>query len=649
MDYNDTFARLGKLTEEMYFNIEKAHHSKMQDQLIEYHAMVTNKLNLIYEELEKTESGELLNDFKKKIKVLIDDFVGMKDDIGNKYKVYLRGCGNAGKSTLLNALLSLDEESGSRMSRLPMTFTIDTYSDEIEKKQAEIRRIDKNGNCTRLKMSREKALKEQDKEEENFKKSKEKCDAIIAERIQGVYLEDIIEDIKHDTYKKNLMQTTIREIKWGIGKNDFFHNCILVDTPGLSQDLRFTNVLEEIKNYEVDGIVWVIASNKLSKREVVEAYNSEFEEFENIYKGKKIIGVVNVYGIGSEYEYGSKSWKKIQKAAESIYCKKYGFEKIILVNAKLAYDGNVEHNSEMLEKSNISELRKKINEMFIEKTTEAHFTEKLKRIDLFVDNFVRELKSIMCKLENSIKEYQDKEKKINNQSMECKVQFQKELASVMTQQMKVINNRIDQNITRVNNLHKESKSSQSVFIKNHILEFDKFEKQMEDITIKNYKKIAKKFEKLQKNSVISNFKTEQYAISEFQENSNMKLIVEEIAKPDLKMPNTMADSVYDLLNDIFGKSVAGIFNGIRNLFVEPKERLLKKVNKSLSEWVDYVNLNSEINDFNNQCMKALNQSMLYTYGAYCDVEEVVKNMKEFIDKKPHMKWVDIKLNDIVGR
>lgn len=129
----------------------------------------------------------------------------------------------------------------------------------------------------------------------------------------------------------------------------------------------------------------------------------------------------------------------------------------------------------------------------------------------------------------------------------------------------------------------------------------------------------------------------------------MKLIVEEIVKPDLKMPNTTADSVYDLLNDIFGKSVAGIFNGIRNLFVEPKERLLKKVNKSLSEWVDYVNLNSEINDFNNQCMKALNQSMLYTYGAYCDVEEVVKNMKEFIDKKPHMKWVDIKLNDIVGR
>ena len=73
-------------------------------------------------------------------------------------------------------------------------------------------------------------------------------------------------------YKKHLIKTKIREIKWGIGRNDFFHNCVLIDTPGLSQELRFTNVIEDVKNYEVDGIIWVISSGTLAKKEGVDAY-----------------------------------------------------------------------------------------------------------------------------------------------------------------------------------------------------------------------------------------------------------------------------------------------------------------------------------------------------------------------------------------
>lgn len=648
MEFDETILKLGKLTEEMYFNIEKVHHSEMQDQLVEYHAKVIEKLNSIYAVLEKANCGDLLIEFKKKIKVLIDDFVGMEDEIDSKYKVYLRGCGNAGKSTLLNALLSLDEECGSRMGRLPMTFTIDTYSDEMEKNQAEIRTIDINGNCKRTQMTRSKAIVEQDSEEESFRKSKAKCDALIEGKTKEVHLEDVIEDIKHDIYKRNILKTSIREIKWGIGKNNFFHNCILVDTPGLSQDLRFTNVLEEIKNYEVDGLVWVIASNKLSKSEVIESYEKEFEEFKNVYKGKKVIGVVNMYGTGAEFEYGSKTWKKIQKVAEAIYCKKYGFDNIILVNAKLAYDGSLDQSSEMLEKSNINELRKKINEMFIEKTSKEHFTGKLKQIDLFLDNFIREVEEACHKLEKSISEYQDKKNKIVNQKTNSERQLRDELDSAVKNHMKLVNNRIDQNMTRVNSLHQESKLSQNAFIRENILEPDKLEKQVGDITIKHYHKIVERFEKLQKGSVMSEFRTEQYAITVFQEKYNMALITKKIGRPDLVLPDSIGDSAANFLEDLFGESVASMFNGIRNLFVSPKERLIKKSRQSLSSWVNKVNLDKEINDYVNQCMSALDKSMLHTYGANKDVVETEKQMNDFINTKPQMEWVDIKLEDIIG-
>ena len=40
--------------------------------------------------------------------------------------------------------------------------------------------------------------------------------------------------------------------------------------------------------------------------------------------------------------------------------------------------------------------------------------------------------------------------------------------------------------------------------------------------------------------------------------------------------------------------------------------------------------------------------MLHTFGAYEDVVEMVQRMNDFINTKPHMEWVDVKLEDIIG-
>ena len=218
----------------------------------------------------------------------------------------------------------------------------------------------------------------------------------------------------------------------------------MVDTPGLSQELRLTNTLEEIKNYEVDGVIWVISSTRITKLDDIKMYEEEFAEFKNVYNGKKVIGVVNMCGTGSEFEYNSKDWKKVKTAAESIYCKKYGFNNIIVVNAKLAYDGNLLHDLDMIEKSNINELRKKINEMFIEKTSEEHFTGKLKKIDLFVDKFIREIEAGCHNLEKAVDEYQEKKDRILNQRTNSERRLRDELKLILNNHMKLVNNRIEQ-------------------------------------------------------------------------------------------------------------------------------------------------------------------------------------------------------------
>ena len=319
MNEQEIYQRLGKLTEEMYSGISKAQSSIMIDNLVQYYTLEEERLGRLLEKMYSIQGGEMLQQQRKKLQILSDDFINMKSDIGSKYKVYLRGCGNAGKSTLLNALLSIDEQTGSKMGKLPTTFIIDIYTDELSQDEAVIRIIDKDGKSQNVKTDRSNASEIENREEEMFSKSKELCKSLIEKATENVYLEEEIADIEYKIYKEKLFRTTIREIKWGIGQNDFFHNCVLIDTPGLSQELRFTNVLDTIKDYEADGIIWVMRSDKYIKQSNEAEYKKELEELPQIYKDKKVIAVINMYGEGKDYVQGSQLWKRVKQCAEAIY------------------------------------------------------------------------------------------------------------------------------------------------------------------------------------------------------------------------------------------------------------------------------------------------------------------------------------------
>lgn len=653
MDTDAVYSSLGKLTEEMYMSLAKEQSSRMQEQLLKYHSVAGDKISRMVREIGRCSSGEILSEYRKKFQILYDDFSFMKNDINSKYKIYLRGCGNAGKSTLLNALLSLKEEEGSRMSRLPKTFIVDIYTDELNTYEAQVRTIGTDGKGEYKKVTRSEAIAMEDDEERLFSESKEKCRAEIEEKCINVHLEQEREDIERDVYLNGLIKTSIREIKWGIGTNRFFHNCMLIDTPGLSQELRFTNVIEDVKSYEVDGIIWVISSESLAKQEVIDAYQKEMKEMQEIYDGRRVIAVVNMYGTGSDYEYGSSIWKRYEKKARKIYCDKFGFDDLICVNAKLAYDGSVNGDQEAVDKSNISELRKVINEMFVERSTETYHYDKLAKIDNFLSNLYRETARAEREIEKQKLDYDDKKNKIENQVIACKNLFAEDRDMILKKHLTEIRSRIAKNKDAIQVLDQRSETEKNRFVSQEIVHSDELQADLQRMMDNSGSKIYSRFRDQQRRSIISGFKTEEYVVKHFEKaQSNLKLIGTSSGSSfQYKMSGwEVASSVFEGIfghNDVT-KAIRGILTFVKNIIKNPQDRLYENIKRDLIRWAEQADISETIDAYERICMDTLNSSMRQTCGEYSDVKGLLPKIHSFNMDKPHMTWKKVGLDELLG-
>lgn len=413
---DEIYSNLGKISAQMYSSLAKNQSDLMQEQLREYHSCAEKKIAEMIALMSKCSSGEKVVKYKKELQIQHDEFNDMKGDVNSRYKIYLRGCGKAGKSTLLNALLSLDENTeGSRTGRLPQTFIMEVYTDDIPMGEALVKKIDPiNGKEQFQQMRREEAIKMEDDEESKFAASVSECKKIVEKECINVFNQESREKIEEDIFGDNLQKTNVREIRWGIEKSLFFQNCILIDTPGLRQELRYTNMIRDVQQYEVDGIVWVINSGSLQKTEVLKAYKEELQEMQSIYKGKKLVAAINMYS-GDEdevYRCNTKSWQRLEKKARKIWCEEYGFDKLVCINAKLGYDGEMSKNEKDIDDSNIRELRRIINEMFSERSTEAFHNDRLNKIDYFLDNLYRDTEQERKELSEEISCYDRLSKEI---------------------------------------------------------------------------------------------------------------------------------------------------------------------------------------------------------------------------------------------
>lgn len=648
MNEDEIYQRLGRLTQQMYLGISKKESAMLMDRLTAYHTAQTERNEKLLCRLSEFESGEVIKRHRKKLQVLSDDFANMKNEIGSKYKVYIRGCGKAGKSTLLNALLSIDEAEGSPMGKVPMTFTIDTYTDELEKNQAEIRTVDSDGKSTFRQYSRTEARRLADKEDALFKESRERCRQKIEKAAKDVYLEQEIADIEYKIYKENLYPTTIREIKWGIGKNDFFHNCVLIDTPGLSQELRFTNVIEDVKEYETDGIIWVFNSLMLSKMEVMKAYRQEIQELNQIYQDKKVIAVINMVGTGNnDMRAGSPMWNRVRQGAEAVFGKRYGIDEVICVNAKLAYDGNLKQDGKDIADSNIAQLRQRINELFMEKNSKERLYERVKKISSCLDNYYREAESIKDELKRNVSRYEGLKLKIQNQESACMGMVRTQLDKIREQQMSVIKSNIEANLSRIEGLEEEDRKIQDTFLKKYIIQKDMLEKRVEAALEKCAAVIYERFRNQQADSIISEYRTQKYAVEGFKKNLPA---VSDISKKREISIDLSPGFFVGLFNDLFGKdsAITKFIKEVKNSFYQPKDRIYDAIRRDLGIWINNVSLDDEIRDYSAKCFDTLQLSMAEVCGEYEKVKDLIFFMEIFLSVRTPIELGEVELSDILG-
>ena len=209
----------------------------------------------------------------EEIRQAIRRLTDLANKLEEKFSIFVIGDGNAGKSTVVNALLGKEV---AKMKFDPMTWKIDVFHDQ-EEKGVQLVTHEKRGNKVST-LSVEEAnrvIKEEEakrdasvyKIQENIK---EKTDAVQkickAQHLPFREVADKLEAYKERLWREELYTSSIIEAKWPVETNDILANFQIVDTPGLRQNRLASTLQESIKKYydEADGIIWVMDMNKIA-------------------------------------------------------------------------------------------------------------------------------------------------------------------------------------------------------------------------------------------------------------------------------------------------------------------------------------------------------------------------------------------------
>ena len=657
---DEIYSNLGKLSAQMYSSLAKNQSDLMQEQLREYHLCAEKKIAKMIALMSNCSSGEKVIHYKKKLQIQHDEFDDMKEDVKySRYKIYLRGCGNAGKSTLLNALLSLDENTeGSRTGRLPQTFIMEVYSDDIPRGEALVKKIDPvNGKEQFQQMSREDAIKMEDDEESKFAASVSECKKLVEKECENIFNQDSREKIEEDIFRDNLKKTNVREIRWGIEKSLFFKNCILIDTPGLRQELRYTNMIRDVQQYEVDGIIWVINSGSLQKEEVLKAYEEELQEMQSIYKGKKLVAAINMYSDDEDevYRCNTRSWQRVEKKARKIWCEKYGFDKLICINAKLGYDGTMSNSEKDIDDSNIRELRRIINEMFSERSTETFHNDRLNKIDYFLDSLYRDTDLERKELSEEISCYDKLAEEITALLLNGRSTVNSEKNRLLKRWLIDVKSRINSNSETIDRMADMPSTQRNVFIQNTIVRTEEFEKNVLEMLSECNEKMYERFRREREKIIgeMSSRKDAGYAVRRFDSIHTGLMLSEGANSLKIQYKTNGWDIASDFISDLFGDNdvtrfIGGFLKTIKNVIKSPRDRMYESIEDDLIKWLDQLHMDDLIEQYGSVCEETLNEIMSQEF---CTIEEARKlrdGLENFNANKPVMVWQKVGLEELIG-
>ena len=362
-----------------------------------------------------------INLLKKSIQYELDILLKSIEELKNPFLLFVIGSGKYGKTTLINSLI---KDNLLKVDDIPNTWKLDTL---IKAKKEKIDIIYKNNEV--LNIDIEYGMNILKEEEMKYKKSKE-----LIRNNFNIYKTSNKRSIgelklhKQTLEDKYLYKSDIEEVKYYINKNGILENFIIVDTPGLNQNLK-SNTNERMINYynRADGVIWLLDAQNIvakSSEELIEVLRKEYiidDKFDNIICVVNKIDVIN-----------KNSREKILLKINELYKDK--FKDIVLVSSKEALKGYINESNELIESSNIKSLLNSIDVNFKLQSEKIQIKAKYNvtkvtnnKINKLINNYKRELYKNINKYEE---ERVILEEKLKNLKSDLEIKVDKYISTI---------------------------------------------------------------------------------------------------------------------------------------------------------------------------------------------------------------------------
>ncbi|WP_158534728.1 dynamin family protein [Romboutsia maritimum] len=321
------------------------------------------------------------------------------NELKNPFLLFVIGSGNYGKSTIVNSLLG---QKIITTNDLPNTWKIDLFiKSDIEK--MEITYQDSN----KVTKSLHSGIKSLKKEEEKFKESKKYISSILKNYKKDKQVDiPTLKNYKKELESKYLYKSNIVQVRYFLNKSGILDDFILVDTPGLNQNL-LKNTVNRMKEYYLrsDGVIWILDAQNIVSKES-NTLIEEITQMNNLYdNNKSMIAVINKMDIIHKND--KQNTIKIKNKANQIYKDK--FTEIVFISAKKAINGIVSDNEEFIYDSNINDLINCINEKFKEVSQESQIKSKYQNLKIMKDCINNEINNYKRQLYKDISKYNEGE------------------------------------------------------------------------------------------------------------------------------------------------------------------------------------------------------------------------------------------------
>lgn len=575
MDTKTLAAMMGDLYHRTIIKVQESKIADVQKEFKLKQSAFRTYLSIYYQRA----IGTLAKTHCDTIQNIQSQYAALADHLDGKLMIFIVGNGNAGKSTLLNALVGKEMAT---TDELPNTWKIDVYTPSVKEQYAEL--LYNDGRRETITESKAKTIVLQ--EEEKTKQGKDLYNKELKENIRKYKTKEERDEYKKYLSKKHIYKSPLVEVRWHVSSNHLLEQCMLVDTPGLNQTLNDEDQIGSIGDYynKADGVIWLLDGTTIAAANTQDLIQELTETLSNVGGIRNnIIGVINrmdlVYANG-----GNEAVNKVMDVAQ----KSFGqyFSALIPISARDAYIGIANNQLSLYESSNIKSLITTIEDIFIAKADIIRREAKRQGNDKLERQFYGEMNRYIGEYNEYFEEREEKTKKTSTSIGDYYGELCDEIDVFFTNYMEGVSARTNEHIDALGN------GEGAEYIKQYMYQLNYFQSSCTSLMKRLLDGITQKEIYWKKNAVISEYKyidigNTNYALVT---NTNYNINVSDINNIRNFTPMSGGD-IFSMLGNLIGGIMfefrkGSIINKIINTMQKECDRLSDEMKDAVDKRTD---------------------------------------------------------------